>query len=531
MFVQVCCLFRATSEVTQTTAMEPLNKMFSTIMGLENTNATDRFLSVWSKLLSAAQVAIFLSGIAQGTVKSWAPLLELVSLGLWACYCVKKKQAPVIGQVVWMLVVGATHKVAQTHGISVEILVSLLTRRREIPGKKRFFSFGRKKKLPQVSLSAFLQGHIWWNMAFQSIILTTIITFAATKLSSGSFPRLQDGTEPLSRIQEVEEEGNKEEMQREEEPVSQTTIAPPSEEDDMVVAESQLLQQQEGYPEEYPEEYPAEEDPEEEYSEEEELVEDTGACYLVYEADSSGRLFEIYSMTPIENAIGMWIPGPGHALPDFKFTQGQNGNGKNVLIGNCAAGTLGRKNYASGWCSFIRSAQLKNGIVTLVDPMEGHKGLLVDVYIYNDCAEKEETVLLQAFHPTPVGNALAAACMPRNSRFLYLGISGIPLNKWLEDGRKHGTSSKLQGHDNSTVSLIAESPALTKRRQFETPGTSNKPYSPAFKENYLHTPARAFDDPTPVKPTPLGEIFEGHARSSQTRRPLQESNAAVIEGQ
>jgi hypothetical protein len=510
MFVQVC-LFRATREVTQTMAMEPLNKMFSTIMGLEHKNATDRFLSVWSKLLSAAQVAIFLSGIAQGAVKSWAPLLELVSLGLWAYYCIKNKQAPVIGQVVWMLVVGATHKVAQTHGISVEILVSLLTRRREIPAKKRFFLFGRKQRLPQVSLSAFLQGHVWWNMAFQSIVLTTIITFAATQLSSESFPRLQDCTEPLSRIQEEVEEENKEEMQREEEPVFQTTIAPPPEEDDMVVAEPQLLQQQEEYPEE-------------------EELEDTSACYLVYEADSSGRLIEIYSKTPIENAIGMWIPGAGHALPDFKFTQGQNGNGRNVLIGNCAAGTLGRKNYASGWCSFIRSAQLKNGIVTLVDPMEGQKGLLVDVYIYNDSAEKEETVLLQAFRPTPVGSALAAACMPRNSRFLYLGISGIPLNKWLEDGRKHGTSSKLQGHDNSTVSLIAESPALPGRRQFGTPGPSNKPYSPAFKENYLHTPAEAFDDPTPVKPTPLGEIFEGHARS-QTRRPLQELNAAVIEGQ
>eukprot|EP00980_Cylindrotheca_fusiformis_P003691 scaffold818_cov136-Cylindrotheca_fusiformis.AAC.57 len=167
--------------------------------------------------------------------------------------------------------------------------------------------------------------------------------------------------------------------------------------------------------------------------------------------------------------------------------------------------------------------------------MEGHKGLLVDVYIYNDTKrETEETVLLEAFRPTAVGNALAVACVPRNSNFLYLGISGIPLNKWLEDGRKHGTSTKLRGNDNITNSLIAESPAMTRRNlSTETPEESQV-YTPAFKENYLRTPAKAFDDPTPMKPTPLEDVFEEQALDTTPRRPpLQEhSNTIMInEGQ
>lgn len=516
--------------------------MFSAIMALKNKNPKERFMSVWSLLLAVAQVFVFLSGLTKGTVKSWAALLELTSIGSWAYYSIKNKQTLTAGQVMWLLVVGVFHGVAETHEISVEILLLLLVRRKEIPGKRRFFLFGRKQRSPQVSLSTFLQGHIWWKSAFHSVLLTTIITLLATQLSSETFSRLHgfifatsDTTlrntavsEPLSQIQEEGEEDQNDEVQREKEVQSPELVATEYRDqettfsseadghgDDAEVIEQHALQQEIKYTVE----------------EEEEEPEDTSACYLVYEADSSGRLVEIYSKTPIENAIGMWIPGPGHSLPDFKFTQGQNGNGRNVLIGNCAAGTVGRKNYASGWCSFIRSAQLKNGIVTLVDPMEGHKGLLVDVYVYNSPNEKDETVLLQAFRPAPVGNALAVACMPRNSRFLFLGISGIPLNKWLEDGRKHGTSTKLRGNDNTTVSLIAESPALTRRRTVSTPGPDNKVYTPSFKENYLHTPAKAFDDPTPVKPTPLEEVFEEHARTTQERTPFREFSNTVIEGQ
>ena len=218
----------------------------------------------------------------------------------------------------------------------------------------------------------------------------------------------------------------------------------------------------------------------------------------------------------------MWIPGPGHAFPEFKFTQGQSGNGRNVLIGNCAAGTIGRKNYASGWCSFVRGAQMKQGIVTLIDPMEGQKGLLCDVYIYNNSSEPEQTVLLKSFQPTAVGNAVAVACMPRNSRFLYHGINGIPLNKWLEDGRKHGTSTKLAAVEDraSRAKRLSDSAMLSSRKQFASPEYDPTVYTPAFKENVLHSPASAFDDPTPLKPVPLTKRFMEVTPKTVLSRPL-----------
>jgi hypothetical protein len=87
-----------------------------------------------------------------------------------------------------------------------------------------------------------------------------------------------------------------------------------------------------------------------------------GACYLVYEPDSSGRLVEHYSRTPVEYAIGRWVPGEGKKIAAFKFKQN---HGRNVLIGNCSAGVQGRKNYCSGWNQFVRSAKVYRGEVML----------------------------------------------------------------------------------------------------------------------------------------------------------------------
>ena len=189
----------------------------------------------------------------------------------------------------------------------------------------------------------------------------------------------------------------------------------------------------------------------------------SGACYLVYEPDSSGRLVEYYSKESIEGAVGMWVPGDGHTLPAFKFNPS---NSRTVVIGNCSAGVIGRKNYASGWCSFLRSAQLMDGCVTVWDPSIT-KGLAVDVYIYQDEKKcpSQQTVHLETGVPTSVSNALAVACMPKNARF-YKGINGIPMNKWLEDGRTNGTSSKFKNASgNKSFRFSPESTSSTSSRR------------------------------------------------------------------
>eukprot|EP00980_Cylindrotheca_fusiformis_P003692 scaffold818_cov136-Cylindrotheca_fusiformis.AAC.58 len=318
--------------------METFQKMINAIVVVGKRPPADRFMYVWSMFLAAAQVFLFVSGIAQETIYSLATVLELVSFGAWAYFCFQstsgKQQKLAAGQVLWMLAVGSTHKVAHTHGISVEALFSLLMSQQQGNKKRKFRLFGRKQRLPEVSLSAFLQGHVWWNTAL-SIVLATTITLVATKLYPQSRNDADDkcsstiGTdEPLPQIQEEAEEVHNDKVQRAVEDyegellegealveledqgraTSNTFATEATEmENDTGNAASQERQEEQH-------EY------QEEYSDEEEEDEDLSACYLVYEADSSGRLVEIYSRQPIENAIGMWIPGPGHSLPDFKFT-------------------------------------------------------------------------------------------------------------------------------------------------------------------------------------------------------------------
>lgn len=161
---------------------------------------------------------------------------------------------------------------------------------------------------------------------------------------------------------------------------------------------------------------------------------------IVYEPASSGRLVEYYSRTPVEEAIGRWIPGPGKKIAGFKFKQN---HGRSVLIGNCSAGVLGRKNYCSGWNQFVRSAKVYAGDVMLWDPADGVKGLAVDVWLYNmDTRPGHQSQKLEIGLSTKVESILAVCTIPKKTPF-YDGIS-VDLLKWLADGSNYGASSKFE---------------------------------------------------------------------------------------
>lgn len=162
-----------------------------------------------------------------------------------------------------------------------------------------------------------------------------------------------------------------------------------------------------------------------------------GACYLVYEPDSSGRLVEHYSKTPVADAIGRWVPTGTKKIAGFKFKQNL---GKSVLIGNCSAGVQGRRNYSSGWCQFIRSARVMQGEVMLWDPVG--KGLMVDVYVYqNDNRPAHQSIKLQPGVSVNVEKILAVACIPKNTPF-FEGMA-VDILKWLADGANYGASSRF----------------------------------------------------------------------------------------
>jgi hypothetical protein len=172
-----------------------------------------------------------------------------------------------------------------------------------------------------------------------------------------------------------------------------------------------------------------------------EPVPEGGACHLVYEPDSSGRLVEHYSTEPLEGmaAVGRWTAGTLKKIAPFKFKQNA---GRNVLIGNCAAGVQGRKNYCSGWCQFVKSAKILKGDITVYDVPSDFKAMPVDVYLYyDDNRPGYQSVKLLAGKPFTTDNLLAVACMPKNTQF-YENMT-VDLLKWLQDGNSRGYSSKL----------------------------------------------------------------------------------------
>ena len=148
---------------------------------------------------------------------------------------------------------------------------------------------------------------------------------------------------------------------------------------------------------------------------------------------------EHYCKTPIEFAIGRWIPRNDKKIAGFKF---KRNHGRNVLIGNCSGGVQGRKNFYSGWCQFVRSAKNMHGDVTLWDTAEGRKGLNVDVCLYyNDNRPTHQTVRMEEGKTYTTKNMIAVACLPKGTPFFDNMTADLLL--WLAEGSKHGYSSKM----------------------------------------------------------------------------------------
>mmetsp|Transcript_30946 Transcript_30946/g.64909 ORF Transcript_30946/g.64909 Transcript_30946/m.64909 type:complete len:257 (+) Transcript_30946:449-1219(+) len=165
-----------------------------------------------------------------------------------------------------------------------------------------------------------------------------------------------------------------------------------------------------------------------------------GACHLVYEPDSSGRLVEHYSHNELQGmaTVGCWTAGSGKKIAGFKFKRNA---GRNVLIGNCSAGVLGRKNYCNGFCQFVKQAKLMNGDVTLYDIPSGFKAMPVDVYLYyDDNRPGHQTVKLLPGESFTTENVVAVGCLPKNTPFYE--TETVDLLKWLHDAESQGYSSR-----------------------------------------------------------------------------------------
>jgi hypothetical protein len=189
---------------------------------------------------------------------------------------------------------------------------------------------------------------------------------------------------------------------------------------------------------ETPSEEQSSETPEDAAKEEEDPKVEMG-CYLVY--DSNGcRLIQHFSKTRIPDAIGFFAPGPETKIPAFKFKSNQ---GRSEIIGNCASGVAGRKNYYSGWCQFVRAAKSMQGTLWMYPRGKGQSGLDVDVYLYHQkpASGGQQTTKLSYHKEYDVSHVSAVACLPKHSEF-FDGLT-MDLTRWVEEGSKVGATIQI----------------------------------------------------------------------------------------
>lgn len=168
-------------------------------------------------------------------------------------------------------------------------------------------------------------------------------------------------------------------------------------------------------------------------------------CYLLYDPNSC-KLKLKYSKTPVRHAIGFYCAGEGHSIRGFKYTKNF---GRADLIGNCASGVSGRKNYYSGWCQFIRAARLLNGPMWIYPRDENSAGLDVDIYVYFKDPELqkgsggEQSRKLEPDEELNISEIDAVACLPKHADF-FSEIKTMDLPWWLTEANKIGSTSKFE---------------------------------------------------------------------------------------
>lgn len=83
-----------------------------------------------------------------------------------------------------------------------------------------------------------------------------------------------------------------------------------------------------------------------------------------------------------------------------------------------------------------------NGEVILWNPSAGHKGLRVDVFLYNDSRKQhDQTIRMEEGIAYATNKMLAISCLPKDTPF-YENMT-VDLVMWLGEGSKHGYSTRM----------------------------------------------------------------------------------------
>lgn len=159
-------------------------------------------------------------------------------------------------------------------------------------------------------------------------------------------------------------------------------------------------------------------------------------CYLCYEASSGGVLMLHYSQGFVpNNAVGFWLPGPGHEIQGFKFKQA---GGRSALIQGIAGGDSNRRKYFAGWCQFLKLAKARQGKAIQFSP---EQGVPVDIYGFNNADQRPQFLDTES-GLVDLSTWDSIAVVPRHATFLK-GVKSITPSNFLELGNLAGAATTM----------------------------------------------------------------------------------------
>jgi Immune Mapped Protein 2 (IMP2) N-terminal domain len=166
------------------------------------------------------------------------------------------------------------------------------------------------------------------------------------------------------------------------------------------------------------------------------LVGGLTGCYLVFDARIEGNLVLQYSEGRPQNAVGLFVPGMGHNIEQFKIKRNE---GKCELPNGIAGRDSNRRNYYSGWCEFLKLAFAKGGLVMQFNVQQG---VAVDMYGYRKYEQRPELIDL-ASGLGDVSSYDAVAVVPKDHALLK-DVKSIAISTFLKLGNSAGASKTLK---------------------------------------------------------------------------------------
>lgn len=159
-----------------------------------------------------------------------------------------------------------------------------------------------------------------------------------------------------------------------------------------------------------------------------------GACYLVYDEPSGGKLQLHYSKTHLSHSLGSWTPGPSSdkKIQSFKF---QQNNGRVDLIkGN---DVVNKRKFFDAWCQFVKIAVTYSSILFKWD--DDFK-TPIDIYVHYGGGNGPVKLQCSQENGVELTKDIQAICVLPSGHRMFLGVQSMNLGVFIRQGNTSGVT-------------------------------------------------------------------------------------------